>query len=637
MVKKSLLMIFVALMIIPMVSASIVITSPMRSIYNIGDDVSISGYVLAEQAADDKLEVILLCDYGSETNSLQLVMAEGQKVSFSALGINNFVLEEAGDCKIKVEYAGDSEATDKFTVSDSLEAIFSLNQDEFQLGDTFVFRGTVFTFEGKDVDSGVAKVYLKDPEDDTFLFAETEINGGSFSVSKRLENLERGEYFIEIYVEDEVGNKGTYEDVIEFEIDDEIRLTVDTDKNSYLPGETIKIGGDVETITESIDDAVVEIKFIGEEHTTGVVNDKFSYEFEIPDDIKSDGYTFLVKVNDPDGNFGYADLTLFIEQKPDDIENMLENIEIDPGDTLNVVVGVYDQTGEWMSADVDVKIVNPEGEIEYSNVVSTTDDIEIFISKYSLPGTYMFTSSVEDIEKDSSFIVNENEEASSRYGNQKVYITNEGNVDYEDVIEIIMTNDAGKEYVVRKVVKIEPEGEVEIDLTEEVPPGQYNVEVGEGTEEGNEITGYAVYEEGEADYLGQVNLDEDNRPFTKKVEQGMSSITGASQIETTKTNPVPYVMFGLFLLIVCGLLGVYVYNRREELQEWWDEMTIDEDDKKNFLKNVKYNEPFNPVKKEEVKRVGVDKLNLEDEKFNPNKVKKPVIKNDMLKGDKFDF
>ena len=90
--------------------------------------------------------------------------------------------------KVEVPKVNEEQLIKMIESNPQLKQVITTNSEQFkQLLSTNQQLKTLF--EGKDVDSGVAKVYLKDPEDDTFLFAETEINGGSFSVSKRLENL----------------------------------------------------------------------------------------------------------------------------------------------------------------------------------------------------------------------------------------------------------------------------------------------------------------------------------------------------------------------------------------------------------------------------------------------------------------
>ncbi len=657
--KKGMIVFLVMLLVLlPCVYSSVVITSAFRSEYNIGDEITVEGYVLAEDDIDEEFSITLECNDNTDENSVQLMLEAGQKVTFTSLDLNYFVLDEEDNCKVVVKYGDSREVSSRFAVTDRLEALFNLNKQEFQLGDSFVLKGTVFRIDGSNVE-GLAKVYLRSPEDSSLLLDDVDIFDGSFTLTKKLTELDGDRYYVEVVVEDDNGNSQEFERIETIDIYNQLELDVDSDKNEYDPEDLVTILGKVITETDGLDEATVTVLFDNDKYTTTLDNDLISYQFKIPEDLKSGEYGVFVSVTDPIGNYGYEDLIIYINQVANEVEGVLDAIEINPGETLSANVVIYDQAGDLMDGKVYVEIVDPDNELVYSGEITTKQEVEVDFSKYSQPGTYKFITSLNDIEDEASFIVKELESASFSYASEKVYIKNEGNVEYDRTVEIVLIDEGESEsedddiqYIVKKEIVMQPDSVTEIDLTTEVPPGDYSIYLGDSSTEyitdSYPATGYVVSAGGEqpgvtyTDQFEDVNLESDNRPITKKVEQKMSDITGATTVDTSKTNKSPYILFALFILVVSGMLGLYVYDNREAIMEWWEDMNMPEDDKKRIFKDIKYKKPFQLAKKTgEAETINVDKLGLDKPKFNSSQIKKSespsMPEANPVKNDKDDF
>jgi len=136
-----------------------------------------------------------------------------------------------------------------------------------------------------------------------------------------------------------------------------------------------------------------------------------------------------------------------------------------------------------------VQLNDPEDDEELSRVADNGNDFEIFLSSVALPGTWVLEAQNKDLKTDKKFYVEEVKDKKVVLDGDQLYITNIGNVKFDDPVQIDLVSDNGEEYTVIKKTSLKPNQTIVMNLKGEVPQGNYDVGVG-----GNLITGNVVVE-----------------------------------------------------------------------------------------------------------------------------------------------
>jgi len=568
------------LLLMPFVSAKIVILNNFKDMYNLGDTVTVDGYIVAASTADALFSLELQCPGYSKVNSVNLKINKGQKVTFSSLGTSNFILPSdiEGVCDVEATFNGESANSDSFTVLNDLLGLFDVGADQYQLGDTLTLSGIVFKLDGSDV-SGSVTIFLKKEGSYAIQFDTEQVTNGGLDYSKQLSNLEYGKYYVDIKVVDGAGNSQYFEAVDSFTLNNLLTVRASTSKYHYEPGEEVVVTGEIDTTadTSTLD---VTIAFDTLRYTTKPSGTSFEYRFFVPKNMKSGDYELSVSVKDSYGNTGSDDFVLTVKQIPTTIANDLSKTSYNPGETLSFEIDLLDQSGKAMTEDVQVSITDPNNQKLYSGLVNTGQNIELEFGKYATPGTYTITSiySAKNLEDTDRVTVAEIKGINSELDGETITLRNDGNVAYDDRVDIILvTEEDGKKfyYVLAKDVTLDPGKEQSFDLSYEVPAGKYSIVVDDGTTDissldDEELAAYVsdLQDSGDGTY-DDVTFGEDNRPLGKKVDQGLSSITGASAISTYDRSITPWFLL-LILFIFGGLLGLYGYQHRTVIQQAYE-------------------------------------------------------------------
>ncbi len=569
---------FFILFLVPFAKASVVITSPFRETYNLGYILDIEGYIIAQSDMDETFALSLVCDGVKESNFLSLELDKSQKVSFSIFDFEPFVLDTEGTCSVEVVYGSMTDASADFTVVDDLEIYAGVNKNEFRLGESLEIEGTVFRLDGSDVNDGTAKFYFRSSNNDAIILGEAAVENGSFEFVKKLDQLPSDRYYLEIEVTDSIGNNERLERAETIDITDEILFSVKSDNSKYNPGSTMRLEG---KMAEEYDDLEILVTFADQEYTSTVDGDSFNISLPLSASLASDNYKVVIDIEDSHGNDGSHELTVYVNQVPTTLKNSLDQLELDPGDTLTGIVSLYDQAGKVMGGDVSLEIEDPTGSLVYEGTVEIGQKVTVTFSQYSKPGTYVFRSTLDELTTTTSFVVTTVSSSQSLYEDQTIYVLNDGNVDYNGTVEIVLVDPTSDDpqYIITHQVALSPGEKEGINLTEEVPPGSYQAS----------INGMAI-----ADPL---KLNDDNRVFGKKLNQKVSAITGASSIDTSDVTEASGFLFIFFLLVAVGIVSMICYDQRERLGSFVSSLGKKEDN--HYLSSVKHREPFQLAKKGE--------------------------------------
>jgi hypothetical protein len=583
-VLVSILFVLSLLLLMPFAVAKIEVINNFRDVYNFGETLTVDGYILAEETADGQVSLELQCPGYSKVNSVHLTINKRHMVRFAQLGIGDFVLPDTeGSCDVEIDFNGESKNSDSFTLLNDLLGAFEVAGDnEFQLGEVLQLDGIVFKLDGSYVESGDAQIFLEKRGEYPTQFGETTVTSGIVDFSKQLSNLDYGEYSIDVKVSDGM-NSQYFDDVATFTVKTRFELSVSTDKYTYEPGEEVVLKGDVDGIIDG-DDIDVVITFDSLRYNTVPTGGAFEYRFFVPTNMKPGSYELSVRVQDSHGNDGEETFDLTVQQVPTKIVNNVDRSSYDPGQTLSLEVQLLDQASKTMNKDVHVKITDPVGDVLYDGNVNTRQEVELTFGQYARDGTYTIVSTYKEKNLDDTdrVTVNKVRDLGSSVDGRTVYVKNTGNVDYDDRLDLVLVSEGSGEkvyYILAKDVLLDPGEQTLFDLSYDVPKGDYTVLLDKsGSVSDLDDADLAAYIDAKIDartsdaedVFSGVGVDDDQRAFGTRLDQGFGSVTGASTISTYDRTFTPW--FFLFMVVLFGgLLGLYAYQRREVIRRRYKE------------------------------------------------------------------
>ena len=239
---KRTVMLLLFLLIIPVVSAEIIVDGPPNTIYNLGDSISISGYVLRPETALGLFSLTLVCDQNLQLLARTISIESNEKILFlESLAIPPIT---GDNCIIEAKLEIDGEIIERkqskvFAITRDLDGIFNLQKDKIQLGDAINIKGTITRINGKPI-NGLATIYLK--QNGTNYFVDTTlITNSKLDYSYILKSNPSGIYDADIQANDGYGNQFLFENALNLEIVDDIIVALELDNLEIKPGEKLKI------------------------------------------------------------------------------------------------------------------------------------------------------------------------------------------------------------------------------------------------------------------------------------------------------------------------------------------------------------------------------------------------------------
>ncbi len=570
--RASILLALALFLLLPFAFAKMIIVNNFQDMYNFGDSLIVEGYLVAEETGDGLISLELQCPGYSKVNSVHLTINKGHKVTFAQMGIDTFVLPDVeGSCDVEATFLKDSINSDSFTLLNDLLGAFDVPQNEYQLGDILTVTGIVFKLDGDDVD-GTAKIFLEKKGSYPIQIDELAVINGKLEFSKQLSGFEYGTYYINIKVSDGM-NSQYFEHVDIFDLETRLDIEASASKYQYKPGEEVVVSGELEGL-QSTETVNIIITFDTLRYTTKPVENSFEYRFFVPNTMNAGSYELRVKASDSFGNEGTDAFDVTIKQIPAKISNTIDKEVYNPGETFVLEVLVLDQSGKSMTEDVHVKITDPVGAVLYEGDVSTSQKVELTFGQYARDGTYTITSTynAKNLDDTDRVTVNKVVGIATAVEGRIVSVKNSGNVDYDDRVDLLLVAEEGGEkvyYILAKDVSLMPGDTVSFDLSYDIPKGEYTLLVDESGQVsllGDEAV--AGYVDGllAAEESDVVTVDEDQRALSQKIDQGFSSVTGATTVSTYDRSLTPWFFLfvaGLFM----GLLGFYTYQNKEVLKQ----------------------------------------------------------------------
>ncbi|MDP6641933.1 MAG: hypothetical protein QGF74_00935 [Candidatus Nanoarchaeia archaeon] len=470
-------LLFIFLLIIPIVHAEIKINGPQKDTFNLGDEIIISGYVLRESGFSGFLKLALICDNDRvelPLTSLSLLAGE-RKLFPNDFSIPKIVANKInGDCSIEALLISGTETLETikssdFIISKSLQGSFDIDKVDIQSGSSFTLTGGISKLDGNPTE-GSAELYFEGGNN-SFLVDVISLSQGKLEFVYSAIPLASDTYNIDVIVNDVFGNIELFDDVASFNLVSELDTIVKVEKSRLTPGDDIDIFGEVKNIyDENIQEGVAKISFEGARYTVEIKEGKFEKTIPTDNKIKSGKLPLKVIAEDSLGNSGLDEIIITIQPEYGSLGIDLNKEIFNPKEVVSINPLLYDQAGYLVVEEATIEILDSKKDIVFSEVTKINNKVDFNIPQFIKPGTYKILITVQDLEEESQFEVDEIIDSEIILDNQTLIIHNIGNVDYEKPIKV----DLGDHRIIRRT-NIRPNETELIYLFEEVTTGKYDL------------------------------------------------------------------------------------------------------------------------------------------------------------------
>ncbi|MEK6898780.1 MAG: hypothetical protein AABW79_01650 [Nanoarchaeota archaeon] len=301
------------------------------------------------------------------------------------------------------------------------------------------------------------------------------------------------------------------------------------EKRVYLPDEIVKVSGTAKTPNGRAIEGYATASFAGVTLSVPVRAGSFAFEFKLPHDIAPSEQEFSLRVYEKD-SAGYVSneasytTSLTISEILDKISIVVKEDQITPGLKSSFSVYAFDQVGNKIFRDAIFRIYSPQGKVVYSEVFATDSVKEYYFEPNSSSGNWRFEAESESKKDVLNVYAVENEQASFFVEDGTLVVKNIGNVDYNEVVNILF-NDVS----LARELSV-PVGETK-KLKLSAPDSNYTITVSDGREQ----------------FLG-VNV-----PLT-----GRAIDVSESSFLSSGYSFLPFII--LLVLVVGGIFGIRSYR-----------------------------------------------------------------------------
>lgn len=479
--KKAVILSLMLILLTYTVSAAIILDNPTRNIYNIGDKFPIAGTVQESTAVSGFLKFSVKC--GSNEFPLQLVpvsLNANELKTLKDLNAPQVTISASmnGACVLSSSLVSGNKTystaeSSTFEITKELDASFSVDEAKIQTGNPLKITGTVLKKDGTGVD-GVSELYFKNLGE-KYLIDTVEIHKGHFEYTYQTRSNAPGAYTIDVISRDMFGNEYTITDVASFFLSNKLEVRVLSDKSIALPGETIKITGDVRTIqNKAPEDASIEILLDSTKIPVTLKDGNFETDYQLPVNIKSGRHEIVANAKDVIGNTGSDGTRIEITPVATTLTTTLDKASYRPGEALGITTNLYDQGGDIINTLSSVTIVTPEGNNAFSTDLQTNTLEKFQIPNFAMPGKWKIATSMKTLASNAEFVIEEVNNLEASIEGEKLLITNAGNVEYSKRIVATLNNGADT-YKAYSSENIMPNQTLAIELNKFAPNGQYTV------------------------------------------------------------------------------------------------------------------------------------------------------------------
>ncbi len=274
-----------------------------------------------------------------------------------------------------------------------------------------------------------------------------------------------------------------------FDVNDEVNVQFYSPSVTD-PGNEVKISGSVKKSNGDLLDGFFEISVEGLGLSNkGLVKDgQFNGSVYIPKNAVSGTYEISVKVYDRDdlnaiANEGANTGVLRVKQIIEGIDIAFEKMEITPGEDFAYSILLLDQAGKESKQEVEVSLINPNGEIVKTLMVFSGVTGNFSFKTSDISGNWKVSSKFNQLTNEKTFYVAELEDADFYIANNTLYAINVGNMPYWNTITLAI----GEETVFKEISL--GVGETK-KFKLSAPAGSYNIKIVEN--DGEQYLGRAL-------------------------------------------------------------------------------------------------------------------------------------------------
>jgi len=261
-----------------------------------------------------------------------------------------------------------------------------------------------------------------------------------------------------------------------FKISNSIIVNFETDKNEYAAGDIISLKGTaLKENGIAPASAFVEASYNGVSASDIIKDGIFDLKISTKQTMHAGTYPLTVKVYDKDErrnimNSGEAMQDRKLIQKPSKIEIAISNQNIGPSENLSYIINLYDFAGDLINEEVMISIRDSLNNSVYSENLVANQNLVFNLPKSFAPGKARIIAQKDEISEDKDFYVSEVKKISSEINNGTLLVTNEGNVEYNEEISIIIGNETIEKQILLGVGESKtfelsaPEGDYIVDV-----------------------------------------------------------------------------------------------------------------------------------------------------------------------------
>ncbi len=475
--KRGLLLVVLMLVLLPNIYAAISFNEINPKTYNFGDIMNFVGFISRENNFNGLFKVILICKESSIPLMTRTInINANEKYNFQEEFTIPNIIE--GECNLKSTLEENNnlieeKLSDLIIITKELKGNFILVNSKVQLGDDVDVRGEIFKVNGKKI-NGIANVYLK--RDKNILFIDTlNIKDGNllFKIPSNYTSI--GEYSIDFNVRDVNSNENSFTEAIKFTITNLLNLEVKLSKDKINPGEEFEINGQVKDIYgKRVNSGSYKIKFDNKEFDGNILLGDISHKIKVDDNIKAGSQNVVVEATDSSGNKGSNSVNIIISAISQRIEINLDKDSYKPGEKIKIKALVYDQGGDLISRDVNIEIKDSSTANKFDQTIK--DSVEFILPAVARPGEWIIKARSDDLKAEKKFYISEVKKIAINLQGQTLVVTNTGNVDYNEALNIKLDG-VTESLTTSKKVNLEPGESFSLDLGTEAKTGLYKVTI----------------------------------------------------------------------------------------------------------------------------------------------------------------
>ncbi|MBT3395070.1 hypothetical protein HN412_01365 [archaeon] len=500
--------------------------------------------------------------------------------------------------------------------------VFEINKEKVQLGTEFTLTGTVFV-DNNPLNQAIATIYFKNG--DIFYKTFTLILDGelsstnSFTFDSEGNSMPDGNYEVELIIEDSFDNTlKEFDNIAEITVESGLILNLELEKTQLSPGEVLEIKGTAlkKVGGEEITSGQVKILIDGEEYKTSFSGDEFRYNLAVSGMAKSYYHDLEITIQDEFGNSDSEILKFYVEPIFTRLEINIEGEEFLPSDQIKITPIIYDQAGDEISEDIELRIYDSNGKRVFRNEGSTNELISYNLPEFARPGTWEIKAKFSnDLKSEKVFNIKEVYGVNVTLDNQVITVTNIGNVVYRELFGLDIFSNGEKIDTLYKRTGLNPGDMIAIELYKELRSGDYNVYV-ENTNE-----------------TFEAKID-DTRGFMIKFKDFLVGVTG-EVVHSSGSSPSTTSTYILLILFVAAVVTLKLKigplrnsdkpGKRKKKKLSFKKTKIKDKFAKhaNRVKTKKENEDITDLKKRILRDLDQAKIKKEEKSFSV----KPIVNN----------